>query len=161
MIDNPVFENVTIKTSEPAEMCVTSSDGRVQFVGNYAPALLLGNSYGNIYMGPEDMLLIPEANMNYDAFQAYFRIDVGNGLGMPGPNYIRDCVMNIDGQFGNGDTTGIVTIDGDSKSLAHEFERDGWYTVDGRRLSGRPSAKGIYIHRSANGSAQGKKVAIK
>ena len=355
MIDNPVFENVTIKTSEPAEMCVTSSDGRVQFVGNYAPALLLGNSYGNIYMGPEDMLLIPEANMNYDAFQAYFRIDVGNGLGMPGPNYIRDCVMNIDGQFyhvnpvivlndtednseniidniladvsltgrtlfkdgmwntmclpfdvttdsgplsgdnvevqvldgttsnltdglltlnfvnapekipagtpfiikwdaegediidpmfedviinatasteveftggkfvgtyskfditqdnkdeivylgsnntigyysgstfpkalracrahfylpntnnsramsraimnfGNGETTGIITIDGDFKSLAHEFERDGWYTVDGRRLSGRPSAKGIYIHRSANGSAQGKKIAIK
>ena len=26
-------------------------------------------------------------------------------------------------------------------------EADSWYTVDGRRLSGRPAAKGVYIHK--------------
>ena len=30
----------------------------------------------------------------------------------------------------------------------------GWYTLDGRRLKGRPTAKGIYVYN-------GKKIAIK
>ena len=25
-------------------------------------------------------------------------------------------------------------------------QRDGWYTIDGRRLSGKPVEKGVYIH---------------
>ena len=143
-IVNPVFENMTIKTSEPEERCVTSSDGRVQFAGIYAPTLLLANSFGNLYMGPEDNLLIPLENMSLNAFEAYFRVDVGNGLGMPGPNIIRRAVMNIDG----GIITSIFDLPQDAPA------NTGWYTLDGRKLNSRPTAKGIYI-------SNGRKMVVK
>jgi len=137
LIENPVFGNVTIKTSEPDEMCVTSSDGRVQFVGTYAPSLLLAGSGGNLYMDAADNLQIPQANMDINAFQAYFRIDVGNGLGMPGPDAISSGVMNIDG--------GIVTTVFNLKQDA-PAATSGWHTLDGRKLTRRPTTKGVYMH---------------
>ena len=47
----------------------------------------------------------------------------------------------------SGQTTGISTISPFSDS-------DTWYSLDGRRLSGKPTKKGLYIHN-------GKKVTIK
>ena len=55
-------------------------------------------------------------------------------------------VMN----FGVDGTTGIVNME--SKDAADKEEA--WYTVDGRRLSGKPTANGIYIKN-------GKKMVIK
>ena len=118
-------------------MCVTSSDGRVQFVGTYAPSLLLAGSGGNLYMDAADNLQIPQANMDVNAFQAYFRIDVGNGLGMPGPDAISSGVMNIDG--------GIVTTVFNLKQDA-PAATSGWHTLDGRKLTRRPTTKGVYMH---------------
>ena len=49
---------------------------------------------------------------------------------------------------GDDNTTGIA----DCKSAAHDsgiansLEQEAWYSIDGRRLSGKPSAKGVYIH---------------
>ena len=50
----------------------------------------------------------------------------------------------------SGETTDIGTID----TRTGEFTPDGWYDMNGRKLSGKPSTKGIYINN-------GKKVAIK
>ena len=50
----------------------------------------------------------------------------------------------------NGEVTNIGTLD----TTTGEVSFDGWYTLDGVRLSGKPSKKGIYINN-------GKKVAIK
>ena len=47
-----------------------------------------------------------------------------------------------------GETTGLKTVD----SL--QFTVDGWYTVDGRKLQGKPTKKGMYI-------LNGKKVVVK
>ena len=33
-------------------------------------------------------------------------------------------------------------------------QRDAWYTLDGRRLTGQPTAKGLYIHRPATGQTR-------
>ena len=41
-----------------------------------------------------------------------------------------------------GETTGIDELR--IKNL--ELRGEGWYSLDGRRLSGRPTAKGLYIH---------------
>jgi hypothetical protein len=41
-----------------------------------------------------------------------------------------------------------------NSQLTIENEAGAWYTLDGRKLSGKPAQKGIYIHN-------GKKVAIK
>ena len=52
----------------------------------------------------------------------------------------------------NGETTAIGTLD--TKTGEVSFDSEAWYTLDGVRLSGKPSTKGIYINN-------GKKVAIK
>ena len=52
----------------------------------------------------------------------------------------------------NGETTAIGTLD--TKTGKMTFDSEAWYTLDGVRLSGKPSTKGIYINK-------GKKVAIK
>ena len=52
----------------------------------------------------------------------------------------------------SGEITGIGTLD--TKTGEVSFDSEAWYTLDGIRLSGKPSTKGIYINK-------GKKVAIK
>ena len=52
----------------------------------------------------------------------------------------------------NGETTAIGTLD--TKTGEVTFDSKAWYTLDGVRLSGKPSTKGIYINN-------GKKVVIK
>ena len=52
----------------------------------------------------------------------------------------------------SGETTAIGEID--TKTGEVSFDSEAWYTLDGVRLSGKPSTKGIYINN-------GKKVAIK
>ena len=52
----------------------------------------------------------------------------------------------------SGETTAIGEID--TKTGKMTFDSEAWYTLDGVRLSGKPSRKGIYINN-------GKKVAIK
>ena len=48
------------------------------------------------------------------------------------------------------EATGIVSMH-NSQCIMHN---DGWYTIDGRKLNGKPAAKGVYIY-------QGSKVVIK
>ena len=52
----------------------------------------------------------------------------------------------------NGETTAIGEID--TKTGEMTFDKEAWYTLDGVRLSGKPSTKGIYINN-------GKKIVIK
>ena len=52
----------------------------------------------------------------------------------------------------SGETTAIGTLDTTTGEVS--FDSEAWYTLDGVRLSGKPSTKGIYINN-------GKKVAIK
>ena len=44
----------------------------------------------------------------------------------------------------SGETTGIGTLD--TKTGEVSFDSEAWYTLDGVRLSGQPSTKGIYIN---------------
>ena len=52
----------------------------------------------------------------------------------------------------SGETTAIGTLDTNTGELS--FDSEAWYTLDGVRLSGKPSTKGIYINN-------GKKIVIK
>lgn len=52
----------------------------------------------------------------------------------------------------NGQTTAIGTLD--TKTGEMTFDSEAWYTLDGVRLSGKPSKKGLYINN-------GKKIVIK
>ena len=46
--------------------------------------------------------------------------------------------------FGDGETTGMISIH-NSQFTIHN-EADTWYSLDGRRLNGKPSMKGVYVN---------------
>jgi hypothetical protein len=52
----------------------------------------------------------------------------------------------------NGETTSIGTLDTETGEMT--FDSEAWYTLDGVRLSGKPSKKGLYINN-------GRKIVIK
>ena len=54
--------------------------------------------------------------------------------------------------FGDDEATGIISIE--NGKLKIENDADAWYTLDGRRLSAKPSRAGVYINK-------GNKVVIK
>ena len=138
IINDPVFENVTIKSSTEGEMAITSNDGTVQFVGTYAPASLIGNTTANLYMGPDDKLTYPTTNDYVNAFYAYMLVDLGNGLGLPGESTVKKIVMNI------ADDENIVTriIE---VMMPTPVQDDAWYDMQGRRYTSKPTTPGIYI----------------
>ena len=54
--------------------------------------------------------------------------------------------------FGDGETTGIVSMEDGGWKM--EDVNDAWYSIDGRKLNGEPTQKGVYINN-------GRKVVIK
>ena len=66
------------------------------------------------------------------AFRAYFHVDLTE------TNGVRDIVLNFEDGT---QTTGIIGhIDITDKADA------AWYSLDGRKLEGKPTKKGVYIH---------------
>lgn len=44
--------------------------------------------------------------------------------------------------FGDGETTEIGAMLNDKGKMINDI----WYTIDGRKLDGKPTKKGLYIH---------------
>jgi hypothetical protein len=143
---NPEFENVTIKTTPGVEMAMTSNDGKVQFLGTYAPVMLSGDNASNLYVGTDDKIHIPTEHNEVGAFSGYFLIDLGNGLGVPGSNPLNKILLNI---AGGDNVLRVITI------TVPQHLKDGvWYDLQGKKYVNQPTQRGIYI-------LNGKKILIK
>ena len=139
-VKNPMFALVTINDAAPTP--VTSSDDVVSFIGNFDPVDLDKDDKTVLFMGGENTLYYPNAAMTIGSFRAYFQLNNGYTAGEPASN-INSIVLNF------GEETGLTPIPsprGEGSDL--------WYAIDGRKLSGKPTQKGIYINN-------GKKVVIK
>jgi hypothetical protein len=110
--------------------------------------------HDNLYLGEENTLYWPStSDYTLGACRAYFHVNLNGGA-----SAVRQFVLN----FGEGETTGIMSIENgkffDERSgraeRKIENEADTWYDLSGRRLSGKPKAKGVYINN-------GRKVVIK
>ena len=127
---SPVFSSVTINNA--SNNVVTDY---VDFIGNYNPVNIAGEDKTILYIGPDNTLYYPSQAMTIKAFRGYFLLK-GIEAGDPYSG-VREFVMNIDGE-----TTGISSL-----SPNHSPNREGgWYTIDGRKLSGKPTQKGVYIN---------------
>ena len=145
-ITDPVFTGKTISNTEPTT--VTSQDGMVSFIGTYGTVSLAANDKSNIYFGSANKLLWPDQNVTVGAFRAYFKINENDAVNAKG---ITGFVID----FGENDeeATGINEAAADSSLFTPHSSLSEWHTVDGIRLSGKPSKKGMYIHN-------GKKVVV-
>ena len=119
----------------------------VDFVGSFSPVSLTGGDKSVLYLGADNKLYYPSADMTVGSCRAVFRLKDITAGDLPAGT--RRFVLN----FGDGDeTTGIISID--NGQLIIDNSMDAWYTLDGRRLTGKPTAKGLYINN-------GRKVVIK
>ena len=139
---------MNVTSTQPASNIV-SNDGRLKFIGTYSPASITNGNKSCLFLGNENKLYYPNVDgFAVNAFRAYFMVDLGNGLGEPGLTKVRSFTLN----FGDEDseTTGITTTDyTDSwtSQTSNSTDKDGvWYDLNGRRLSGKPTAKGLYIY---------------
>ncbi len=143
---SPTFNGVTIDAT--ASTTVSDHDEgltEVQMVGCYSPVPVEANDKSILYLGSANTLYYSSADNNIRSFRAYFSVPYikGNASAMA-------RAFRLD--FGDGETTAIQEMY-DGKMYDVRGQSDAWYTLDGRKLDGKPSVKGIYIHG-------GKKVVI-
>ena len=146
-IVNPTFQYVTIEGSL-LDHTFDLGDGKfVSFVGTYKPVSLQADDRSVLYLGADNMLYYPAADMTIGAQRAIFKL-VGLTMGDPesGQTGINAFVLN----FGDGNETGITT----TNCTNYTDSDNAWYSLDGRKLSDKPTVKGIYINN-------GRKVVIK
>lgn len=152
-IVNPTFDNVEIDTDEGYEYPQGSYDySTQQFVdpnisalGVFAPTTLAANNTSVLFLGENNTLYYPMANVTASAFHAYFKLKDGlvAGKATTGAKAIRNYVLNFDGE-----TTAISNV------AVKSEQSDAWFTLGGQRLNGTPTKQGIYVNN-------GRKVVIK
>jgi hypothetical protein len=136
---NPEFKSV-INSDAPANV----ETDYVDFVGTYSPVSIYTAGKTNLYLGADNTLYYPNSAKTIGAFRAYFQLkgltvgDIQRGVKM----YFGDEEDDADG----------ISLTPDSSPEGEGS--DAWYSLDGKKLSGKPSQKGIYVNN-------GRKVVIK
>ena len=158
-LTNPVFCGVTVTAQakdipnpyrysyDDPEYITVAVPGSVSFTGGkfcgtYDPTDIYDDEHDKFYLGNNNKLYWPETDgYSVKAFRAYFDLSSA-------PAGVREFHLS----FGEDDATGIVS----TTNLTNYTNSAGagWYDLSGRKLSGKPTKKGLYINN-------GRKVVIK
>lgn len=143
-IINPVFEFVPISfflhpvstatTGGPEGMTVT-------FAGAYSPVQISMENKQMLYMDTDSTLHHFTEKTTLGSCRAHFRLrglTTSTDPSEEGENCVKAFVLN----FGIDNSNGIETIE----SGKWEVESEAWYDLQGRKLNGKPTVKGIYIN---------------
>ena len=135
-VENPVFADVTIDN--------TMNDvtvGGATFKGTYGPVVLPANNKRRLFLA-NNTLWYPTAELTVRTCRAYFELtnEVPETAGAP----------SIVIEYGD-ESTGIVL---GTDFTDYTAKTDAWYTLDGRKLNGKPTQKGMYVKN-------GRKVVVK
>ena len=143
-IVSPVFEGVTIDATVRNFDNGVSGDLRVRFLGTYKNTSFSAEDKSILLMGGENTLYHPTSGASIGSCRAYFKIGDDGAL-------LTRQFTDFNITFGDdGETTGLEAEAWEQGARGKEA----WYSLDGRKLSGKPSQRGIYI-------SNGKKVVIK
>ena len=135
-IVNPTFIDVT--ASDDAPTTIFSAGSKVRFTGSFRPVTFGPGSKNRLYIDDDNNLCWPkEASYTLNAFRAYFHLQ---GITVSE----LSCIINNVGLNFEGEATGILNVN-DNETLRYENDNY-WYSLDGRKLSEKPTAKGVYIH---------------
>lgn len=140
-IENPIFKCVRMGNASLDDNAVTND--LVSFKGLYSPFEITKANKKLLFLGADNTLYYPKEAMTIGAFRAYFELLGDLVCGEVPTGGINNFVLN----FG-GDTslTPIPSPRGEGSSY--------YYSLDGRKLSDKPTQKGVYINN-------GQKVVIK
>ena len=136
-IENPVFYGVTIDKTDRSYDNGQSGDIRVRFLGTYKSTAFDSENKSILLMGGENMLFYPTNGAGIGAQRAYFKIGSDAALAR------RLTSFSID--FGDeGTLTGITDRNYDNDN--NFCPENAWYSLDGRKLDGKPTRAGLYIN---------------
>ena len=141
-ITDPVFSGVTISNTTPT--AITFAEEKVQFIGTFTYTEYTDENKYVLLLGSDSNLFYPDGDepTTVGAFRAYFQLQNGLKAGEPDQTGgIKNFVLN----FGDGETSIEEIVNGKSsngKSLG------AWYDLSGRKLSGKPAQRGIYINNN-------------
>lgn len=143
-IKNPEFSGVTLSADDPVAVTFSNALGSdCQFVGSYSTLDVTADNIDEIvYLGAGNKLGYSSAPRTLHACRAHFVVPTSSA---GAPRAMTRSIVN----FGNGETTGIRPV-----PTTGATSDDAWYTLDGRKLAGQPTAKGVYVHN-------GRKEAVK
>ena len=144
-LKNPEFSTVFVIALTQDATFSLDDDKAITFKGTYSPVSLAANDKTTLYLGANNTLYYPNADMQIGSCRAYFKL-TGFTAGDPAAG-VRDFVLN----FGD-ESTAIRGITDSS----HSWEGSGsaWYSLDGRQLKVKPTQRGVYVNK-------GKKIVIK
>lgn len=128
---NPVFSGVTL--SDTYTSYVTEY---AEFIGTTSPVTLAAGDRTVLYLGANNTLYSPSVDKVIKSCYAYFKLRGGITAGDKA-NQVRAFRLN----FGDGEATDISLFETDSQQDAE------WYTIDGRRINGKPTTNGLYINK--------------
>ena len=137
-LKNPEFTGVQLSDATPE---LNFDNIGMIFKGVYSPFAFEAQDKSKLYMGNANTLYYPKKAMTIKAFRAFF--DLGSNLMAAEPSTnagakeITNFVLNF------GETTSL----NEELRMKSEESVGDWYSIDGRRLQGEPTAKGVYIHK--------------
>ena len=150
----PAFENVTISSLSLQDVTKDLGSGMsITFKGCFSPVSVSGPSY--LFLSSNDELYYPSSARTIGSCRAYFELS-GLTAGTPdlesGARSIRAFSLNF-----NDESTGIVEMRKEEGAGNHvNASLPEYFTINGVKLTGKPTAKGLYI-RSTPAGQQGKK----
>ena len=128
-----------------------SGSGRVRFIGTYKGMTFEQEDKSILLMGADNQLFYPQPssgqNPSLGAQRAYFKIGEDGGQQA---HQLTGFNITYDGEA----TTGIIEAEADSSLFTIHSSLSEWYSLDGRKLQGKPTKRGVYLNN-------GKKVVVK
>ncbi len=142
-ISNPVFTGVTVSDANN-DFESEAGDVPVRFVGTYEKKVFNDEDKTVLFLGANNHLYYPDGKgtTTIGACRAYFKI--GDDNNTFNARQLTGFNLNTDSE-----TTSIA-----SDQIVLGDESAAWYSLDGRKLSQKPTEKGVYI-------VNGRKVVIK
>ena len=112
-------------------------------VGTYSPVSVTANDKSILFLGDANTLYYSTIDRQIRSCRAYFSVPY---IKEHAGTQARAFALSFDGE----ETTGVLEV----SSNSNEVKDDAWYSLDGVRLSGKPSQRGMYINK-------GKKILVK
>ncbi len=144
-LTNVRFSGVTLYNTAPNPVKFSNAFGEQgEFVGAYSP---FGIDAGNI----DKIVLLSDANtLGYSKNPRTLRSCRAHFMIPTSSSGIR-AMVDFDIDFNGGESTGVAALN-DNREMIHD--NDGWYTLTGVKLDGKPTRRGIYLHNGRKEAVQ-------
>lgn len=144
-LTNVQFSNVTLNKTAPTPATFSNAFGADgQFIGTYSPFSIDDVNIDKIVLLSDGNTLgYSKNNRTLRSCRAHFMIPTTT-------SGIR-AMVDFDIDFNGGESTGVAALN-DNGEMIHD--NDGWYTLTGVKLDGKPTRRGIYLHNGRKEAVQ-------